>query len=893
MKKLIIFCLAAGTAVAAISPVPITIDARESKAPKTFCYRANARTYRFTVQDGATNMNLSGMTVKGYWFKTINATNVIQGTATKVNSGTNGQVDVAFAAADLNHGKGNYIYGVTITENGSTVTINQGPFEIRPSPPVTGVSTTSFGETMNFAVFTNFQNTATSGPYRAGTNITLSANSDGSVNINSAETNLVNVIAAGTAIDITTNGTTRTINVDGTESFNASGATNLNGSNIASGTVADARIASTIARDSELTQVLAGTAIDITTNGVNRTINVDGTETFNASGATNLNGTEIKSGTVADARIASTIARDSELTQVLASGTVGVTTSGVNRTVFYKGSAISNVVEDTSPQLGADLDGQATYDISNTVHGTFSGTVQAEQLTSTDDITATGQGSFATDSCLIGYQSGDAVFASGAPDIIFAENGQSDWRVQADSATLTFGIGNYPGATYTSRFEIANGGVAITGNATVSSGEIRTTAADAGAADIQGRNGVFTNVLGVRTIASEPLHVKADSGTETIRLEENSGTEHWDFLINSSGWLIFEDDNNHEHFIFDKDAGTFKATGSITSGNDIVSQDDVIALDDITCASGEIRTTAADAGSYDGQFRDLTATNTTLLNGNASTTTKILLDVQAKNDAQAVDMIARLGDSGSASLYLFPGDGDFQCLGSLEAKTGSAVLNDTYVVGSGASWGAHNVSSNGDIYVSGGNAGDTIIGEGAGGTYTNIKVTVKTRGTEVAHFTNNLLSVTGNITNSGDITSGGTVDATSFTSDGVTLNSYVVRTDNPSVVDWIQSDLTMDGTAYELSLATNSAGTAVVPTNAVAAHVRIWIKDTSINQQFNLYRIGDTNQIAKLWQVTQVANQGISTAGNIGLDADRKVEYISSAGVDVIQIVVMGWYLEH
>jgi hypothetical protein len=42
-------------------------------------------------------------------------------------------------------------------------------------------------------------------------------------------------------------------------------------------------------------------------------IGFDGTQSFNASGATNLNGTEIRSGMVADARIASTIARDSEV----------------------------------------------------------------------------------------------------------------------------------------------------------------------------------------------------------------------------------------------------------------------------------------------------------------------------------------------------------------------------------------------------------------------------------------------------------------------------------------------------------------------------------------------------------------------------------------------------
>ena len=51
---------------------------------------------------------------------------------------------------------------------------------------------------------------------------------------------------------------------------------------------------------------------------------------------------------------------------------------------------LKNIVEDLSPQLGANLDGQLTYNLTNMVGGTFSGVVQAEQLTSTDDITMQG-----------------------------------------------------------------------------------------------------------------------------------------------------------------------------------------------------------------------------------------------------------------------------------------------------------------------------------------------------------------------------------------------------------------------------------------------------------------------------------------------------------------------
>jgi hypothetical protein len=67
-----------------------------------------------------------------------------------------------------------------------------------------------------------------------------------------------------------------------------------NADNLTSGTVADARIASTIARDSEVTAAVAA-------------------EATLARNADNLTG-----GTVADARVASTIARDSEVTAAIA-----------------------------------------------------------------------------------------------------------------------------------------------------------------------------------------------------------------------------------------------------------------------------------------------------------------------------------------------------------------------------------------------------------------------------------------------------------------------------------------------------------------------------------------------------------------------------------------------
>lgn len=71
-------------------------------------------------------------------------------------------------------------------------------------------------------------------------------------------------------------------------------------------------------------------------------------------------------------------------TTLLGSGDIAVatTTQGSNADTAYgwgdHGSEgyLKNVVEDLSPQLGADLDGQSTYDLTNMVDGTFSGNLK-------------------------------------------------------------------------------------------------------------------------------------------------------------------------------------------------------------------------------------------------------------------------------------------------------------------------------------------------------------------------------------------------------------------------------------------------------------------------------------------------------------------------------------
>ncbi len=89
----------------------------------------------------------------------------------------------------------------------------------------------------------------------------------------------------------------RTLGFDGTQSFNASGSTNLNAGNLASGTIPTARYGAEIVQTSRTVTVTS----PITGGGslaADRIFGFDGTQSFNASGATNLNAGNLASGTV-------------------------------------------------------------------------------------------------------------------------------------------------------------------------------------------------------------------------------------------------------------------------------------------------------------------------------------------------------------------------------------------------------------------------------------------------------------------------------------------------------------------------------------------------------------------------------------------------------------------
>jgi hypothetical protein len=184
-----------------------------------------------------------------------------------------------------------------------------------------------------------------------------------------------------------------------------------NADNLSSGTVADARIASTIARDSEVTSAVGAeaTARDaaIETHRADTT-NVHGITDTSAVALTGHShaGEDITSGTVADGRVASTLARDSEVTSAIST---------------HEGAS------DPHPGYLTSAEGNAAYDASGAAATAASGAASA--LASHEADTTSVHGVADT----------SALYRAGGTDVAIADGGTG--ASTAANARTNLGLG--------------------------------------------------------------------------------------------------------------------------------------------------------------------------------------------------------------------------------------------------------------------------------------------------------------------------------------------------------------------------------------------------------------------------------------------------------------------
>ena len=180
--------------------ITVDIDKTEALQSLTFLQATDPRVAFKLMQGGRPYTDLNGYTAKFMYGTSIT------GAAVTVESETtdpaNGQIVFQFDSGDTN--TNGTFRAVLLVEDATTNRFYYGQVNLKITKTsfTTGAAELDIGQTVDW-IGTEYENTASAGPYRAGTNVTFSANGDGSVAINASVTGGV---SAGDKGDITVSG---------------------------------------------------------------------------------------------------------------------------------------------------------------------------------------------------------------------------------------------------------------------------------------------------------------------------------------------------------------------------------------------------------------------------------------------------------------------------------------------------------------------------------------------------------------------------------------------------------------------------------------------------------------------------------------------------------------
>ena len=114
---------------------------------------------------------------------------------------------------------------------------------------------------------------------------------------------------------------------------------------------------------------------------------------------------------------------------------------------------------------------------------------------------------------------------------------------------------------------------------------------------------------------------------------------------------------------------------------------------------------------------------------------------------------------------------------------------------------------------------------------------------------------------------------------------YVYRTDDPSSYDFDETDLTLDSTWRDLDLS------SVIPEGAKAVQLYVRLTDDTSTGLITFRKNGFTGTTNQFQIRNQVANKQTQMTFVCPVDSNGVIEYYSLAGMDSIDIMIMGWYM--
>jgi hypothetical protein len=143
-------------------------------------YQANTYTLQVNFKERGTPWTNTAYTATFKW-----GTNWLDSTSMSTTTGTVSGATATFSLGPtVTATNGEWLAEIVLVNGSEIRTWNQGWMKVHKSPGAGSPGALDFGTTVNWGTVDTYAGTSTNGPYRAGSNITFSANVDGSVDIN-------------------------------------------------------------------------------------------------------------------------------------------------------------------------------------------------------------------------------------------------------------------------------------------------------------------------------------------------------------------------------------------------------------------------------------------------------------------------------------------------------------------------------------------------------------------------------------------------------------------------------------------------------------------------------------------------------------------------------------
>ena len=189
-------------------PQNFSIDLETELTAQSLKAMQNAsQQYIFRFTQGTNSFDLSSIT--SVLFKYSDTTNGFTVTATgSVYNASSGMIQVVLSPLQLatNTVNTEMRYRFTAADATSTLCYAYGPFIIEKDYSATATNKViASSAALDWNYYTNYANTVASGPVRAGTNMVLTLNADGSVNLNISTPDLTSIIRSSTNVFTATN----------------------------------------------------------------------------------------------------------------------------------------------------------------------------------------------------------------------------------------------------------------------------------------------------------------------------------------------------------------------------------------------------------------------------------------------------------------------------------------------------------------------------------------------------------------------------------------------------------------------------------------------------------------------------------------------------------------